>query len=203
MGVNDLLEKKTLTTIEEIKAYNEPYRMKILLTLLKLERPATGKEIADEMNETPAKVHYHIKKMEKAGILELVDTKEINGIVAKYYEPTAKEFNIENKYLDDSSRKVMSDETCKMVCGIFDMAKDNYINNVHKITEANNGKAEKDKETGKGQFSYSEIYLNAKEHEEIEKLIYDFAKKHDKKGNGTKKYNMLFTIMQQYEKDDK
>lgn len=195
-----MLEQKTLTTIEEIKTYNEPYRMKILLTFMKLERPATGKEIADEMHEVPSKVHYHIKKMEKAGILRMVSTKEINGIIAKYYEPTAKEFNIQNKYLDDSSRKVMWDETCKMVCGIFDMAKDNYISNIQKITETNNGKAEKDKETGRGQLSSSELYLSEKEHEEIGNLIYDFIEKHSKKRKGTKEYNMFFAIMRQYDK---
>ncbi len=49
------------------------------------------------MGEVPAKVHYHVKKLESAGILKLQHTKEINGIVAKFYQPT----------VDHSKSKIM------------------------------------------------------------------------------------------------
>lgn len=63
----------------------------------RLNKPSTVKQIADEMGDVPAKVHYHVKKLEMAGILRLNHTKEINGIIAKYYEPTAKTYKIENQ----------------------------------------------------------------------------------------------------------
>ncbi|MGL5244429.1 MAG: ArsR/SmtB family transcription factor, partial [Sarcina sp.] len=79
----------SLTTLEQIKAYSDPYRLKIITFLRNNREAATVKEIADFFGEVPAKVHYHIKKLEKAGILELVRTKEIKGIIAKYYYLTA------------------------------------------------------------------------------------------------------------------
>ena len=68
---------KKLTTVERIRAFSDPYRLQIISTLRNFKRPATVKEISDEMGETPAKVHYHVKKLEKAGILVLVATKYI------------------------------------------------------------------------------------------------------------------------------
>ena len=88
---------KHLKTLEEIRAISDPYRYKILNCFYKIGEPITVKQLADELGEVPAKVHYHVKKMEKAGLLTLVHTKEINGIIAKYYEPTARHFRIEGK----------------------------------------------------------------------------------------------------------
>ena len=80
--------------MKEIKAFSDPYRMMIMKQYYKLARPATVKQIADEMGEVPAKVHYHVKKLESVGILKLKHTKEINGIIAKFYEPTAQTFKV-------------------------------------------------------------------------------------------------------------
>ncbi len=94
---------KTLTSMKEIKAFSDPYRMMIMKQYYKLARPATVKQIADEMSEVPAKVHYHVKKLESVGILKLKHTKEINGIIAKFYEPTAQTFKVFNQDIGDIS----------------------------------------------------------------------------------------------------
>jgi predicted transcriptional regulator len=88
---------KVLTTLNEIKSFTDPYRIIIMKHYFRLNKPSTVKQIADEMGDVPAKVHYHVKKLETAGILRLNHTKEINGIVAKYYEPTARTYKIENQ----------------------------------------------------------------------------------------------------------
>lgn len=88
---------KVLTTLDEIKSFSDPYRIIIMKHFFRLKRPATVKQIADEMGDVPAKVHYHVKKLVASGLLKLNHTKEINGILAKYYEPTAKMFHIENQ----------------------------------------------------------------------------------------------------------
>jgi predicted transcriptional regulator len=63
---------KELTKLDEIKAFSVPYRMKILDCMYSFKAPATVKNIADRMGETPAKIYYHIKIMEDAGIVHLV-----------------------------------------------------------------------------------------------------------------------------------
>lgn len=198
IGAKNLEDKKILTSIEEIKAYNDPYRIKILLTLIKMERPATGKEISDAMHEIPSKVHYHIKKMENAGILKLVNTKEINGIVAKYYEPAAKYFEIKNKYLDDSSKEIMINETCKMVSHIFEMAKDEFIENAHKTDNENKESKNTNEEA---RIYHEEVYLSDDEIEKFNNYILEITKEHTKRKEGTKKYSLFCSIIQNHNKE--
>lgn len=118
---------KVLTTMEEVRSFTDPYRIVIMKQYLKMNRPATVKQIADEMGDVPAKVHYHVKKMIAAGLLKLDHTKEINGILAKYYEPTARTFQIENKEI-----------------GLFLFSNDTLdLNPLQKVTPAKTEKIEK------------------------------------------------------------
>ncbi|PQP89629.1 helix-turn-helix domain-containing protein, partial [Paenibacillus sp. AR247] len=56
------METKELSTIEEIRIYSDPYRLKILSCFQKADQPMTIKDIADKLGEVPAKVYYHAKK---------------------------------------------------------------------------------------------------------------------------------------------
>jgi len=105
---------RDLNTENEIKIFSDPYRLKIIKTIKEIGRSTTVKEIADKMNEVPAKVHYHLKKLEKIEVLELDYTKEINGIIAKYYRLTADAYRINYDNIGkDFENKVVS--TAEMV----------------------------------------------------------------------------------------
>lgn len=178
-------KRKTLSTVEEIKAYNDHYRMEILFTIEKLGRPATCKEIADIMKEVPSKVHYHIKKMEKAEILEMVQTKEINGIIAKYYLPTAEEFNITNKYMDKASKSIMDNETDKLIERIFDNAKNGFIGTVQKLRG--------DKCTEEGNIHHGDLYLTEDQAKDLKEYVSKIMK--DNKNDKNSNYNVFFSII--------
>lgn len=92
----------TLKTMKEIKIISHPMRMKILKQYYGFSKPATVKQIADHMHEVPANIHYHVKKLVEIGVLELDHTEVVNGIVAKYYLPTAQTIKIED---DESAFK--------------------------------------------------------------------------------------------------
>ncbi|MDT8715131.1 helix-turn-helix transcriptional regulator [Clostridium sp. 19966] len=181
-------KRKILTTIDEIRAYNDPYRLKIFVEFSRFGGPATCKEIADILGEVPAKIHYHIKKMEKAGILVLAYTKNINGIIAKYYEPAAEIITVENPYLDDNSRKLMTSEISKTLEKVFNNAKDKFISEYEKCeSEVNN---EKYKYT----CMLSELYFTEEEAKELLKLV-DKAKnrsKEDRKETNAYSFFMSF-----------
>lgn len=180
---------KVLSTIEQVKAYNDPYRMEILLNFYKLNHPATGKEIADIMGEVPSKVHYHIKKMEKAGILGLVNTKEIKGIVAKYYEPTADEFEIKNEYVDETSKKVMYDEVSKTINKIYDTAKYEYLDQLKKNRDKNSKKH--------GFIEYAtEIYLTDEQIDEFREYLNKLSESNKDKSAGKKKYKLFYSMIE-------
>lgn len=179
---------KKLTTIEEIKVYSDPYRLKILLLVRRNNAPMTVKQIADKMNEVPAKVYYHVKKMEKVGILEIVKTEQINGIIAKYYSVAAESFNIENSYIDDVSKKIFNDEVTKVISQGFDEARDIYLEQLKHINLE-----KKDSKTGT--FTLSDLEIEEDEIQEFRKDILKVVSKYEKKKNESSKKCMLCLAM--------
>lgn len=178
-------EEKILSTVEEVRAYNDPYRMKILRTFYEQKKPSNVKEISDILGEVPSKVYYHIKKMEKAGLIKLVYSKEIKGIIAKYYEPTAKIFRIQNKYLDVASKDVMKNEIGKAMSEIFD---------AEKVIAIKGGMAE---ENGVD-YVYTQrenIYLTEKEVDELYNLIYKFLESKKESEEGKDKYRAFVSLV--------
>lgn len=193
---------KYLTTLDGAKALSDPFRYKILNYFYKINNPATVKQVADEMKEVPAKVHYHVKKMEKAGILELIRTEEINGIVAKYYYPTAEDFQIrlsqEYDKLQESNAQLMKTETYKMIAKLYDTNKNEILEHLNKRAKQNKKE--------KLSLSMQDLYLTEQEAEEFSKYVFEFLNKHKslkKDSSDIKKYNTFFSIMKLSEDEDK
>ncbi|MCP1183701.1 transcriptional regulator [Paenibacillus sp. 1781tsa1] len=124
------MQHKVLSTIEEIKIYSDPYRIQIMNMFNKQGRPSTVKEIADQMGEVPAKVHYHVKKLEKIGLLTIVSTREINGIIAKYYEPFTGEIHLRHEDEDKENsplKQVFRSETLKLLNEMFEQSRQRFM----------------------------------------------------------------------------
>jgi DNA-binding transcriptional ArsR family regulator len=180
-------ESKILSTLEEIKAFSEPYRLQILNCFYNIGEPATVKQVADEMGEVPANVHYHVKKLEKTGILKLVFTREINGIVAKYYEPSAKMFNIESKEIGEPILKAVKNETQKLVSNAYRNSLEAVVRNIDNTTNSKSAFA----------MSLEELYLTDEEFSEFKIYISDFCNKHNsnkKCGEGSRKFHLFQSI---------
>lgn len=183
-------ESKLLSTIEEVKAISDPFKYRILMQYKKLEKPATVKQIADGLNEVPAKVHYHVKKMESLGILRLVYTEEIRGIVAKFYEPTAKNYEIKySKELSDVNKKVMLAESGRLIGELYDTSKNTFLEQMDKQLLKN--------EKSKGTVMLNEILLTHNEENEFLLYIKEFVEKHSikaEKDSEKHKYHFMISI---------
>lgn len=77
-----------LRELEGIKAISHPYRIDILESFD--SEPLSAKQLSEILNESHAKINYHVKTLYRAGILDLVEQKIKSGIIEKYYLPTAK-----------------------------------------------------------------------------------------------------------------
>lgn len=186
-------KSKTLETVDEIKAFSDPYRLRILYTLKRMGKPATVKQIGDAMGEVPAKVHYHVKKMEKAGVLRLSFTEEINGIVAKYYEPTAERFAIRSEELDPEVSKLVVNEAQKVISTVYDESK-------KVVLEALNSAMNQDGEASAQSIRSSMAYLTDVKAIELDKYIEDFIEVHGKKSSRSNEYGEfkryhMFTVL--------
>lgn len=86
-------------TVEQAKLLGSAQRVKIIGCLVDI--PKTAKQVADELGESPGSIHYHIQKLYDGGLIELVDTRTVGGIVEKYYKSKGKWFNTSSKELVD------------------------------------------------------------------------------------------------------
>jgi DNA-binding transcriptional ArsR family regulator len=48
--------------------------------------PMTVSQMAEELNEKQSRLYYHVKKLEEAGLLELVETRQHGNLIEKYYK---------------------------------------------------------------------------------------------------------------------
>ncbi|MDW2878138.1 MULTISPECIES: ArsR/SmtB family transcription factor [Bacillaceae] len=79
-----------LETYEQLKVISDPLRTKMLIHLV--EQPHTGQMLAKELNLSRAKVLYHLRELEKYGIIKLVRKEERGGNVLKFYQAVARGF---------------------------------------------------------------------------------------------------------------
>lgn len=177
------MEIKELKTLEEIRIYSDPYRMQIINEFQRLNRPATIKEVADAMQEVPAKVYYHAKKLERIGLLQLADTKLVNGITAKYYEPFKGAIHIKKSEMDKVIGQVFQSETEKLLSHLYDESKQRFLK-ASRLTPPS------------AQMTSPSVFLTKEKAEELFRWINDFCEQHqeDNKSPDAERYEIFFTI---------
>lgn len=82
-----MFDIKLLTTYEQLKALSDPFRSELLLRLM--EKPQTGQQLSEVFDLSRARIHYHLKELEKNELVEIVKKEEKNGIVQKFYRAVA------------------------------------------------------------------------------------------------------------------
>jgi len=79
-----------ISTHEQLKAIADPLRTKMLMNLVKKEY--TGQQLAEMLGITRNNIYFHLRELEKHGVIRVVRKEEKNGIVQKYYRAAASRF---------------------------------------------------------------------------------------------------------------
>jgi DNA-binding transcriptional ArsR family regulator len=87
-----VLEHLHLTDPKQIAALLHPLRQQILEQLK--ERSATPSEVARAIGQPANKVHYHVRILEKAGLVRLVETRQVGSVTETYFAPVANRITI-------------------------------------------------------------------------------------------------------------
>lgn len=66
-----------------------PLRMELLK---RMDEPRTCPELAAAFDSTPQKIYYHVKALEKAGLVEKINEKRVRGVVEGYYQAKARSY---------------------------------------------------------------------------------------------------------------
>ena len=109
--------------LDTLKSITHPLRLQLLKTI---KEPRTVKEISAFLEIPPTKLYYHINQLEKFGIIRVVETNIVSGIIEKTYQVTAKSYKVDENLLLDQE---MSDENLDELLGaILDTTKEEIKN---------------------------------------------------------------------------
>lgn len=75
---------------EQLKALGHPLRLKVLQVLGDEEQPMTNRELAARLSVDPGHLHFHVRMLHRAGLIELADAAGRE----KPYRPIAKHFKV-------------------------------------------------------------------------------------------------------------
>jgi len=90
-------EKFEIEDLETLKVMADPQRLRILEELI--EGPQTVKQIASALETTPTKLYYHFKMMEEHGLIRVVATRVVSGIIEKLYHVRAYSYPLNKSLL--------------------------------------------------------------------------------------------------------
>ncbi|MEZ4520688.1 MAG: helix-turn-helix domain-containing protein [Thermomicrobiales bacterium] len=75
--------------VERAGALLKPLRVELLR---RMTEPRTCPELGEELGETPQKIYYHVKVLEKAGLVEKVAERRMGGINEGQYQASARSY---------------------------------------------------------------------------------------------------------------
>ncbi|WP_051318434.1 winged helix-turn-helix domain-containing protein [Cohnella thermotolerans] len=89
------------SNLELLKILADPRRSRILH--LAADRPVTVKMLAEQMGEDPLRLYYHVKKMVKAELLEIKETRQHGNLTEHYYQAVDLSEVVYNSNLEENA----------------------------------------------------------------------------------------------------
>lgn len=100
-----------IKSLDQMRALTNKIRVKILDVFEEFV-PRTNKQIAEALGLPASKVHYHVRELERVGLLQLVDTHEKGGVIEKFYLPVAMQIRVS---WNEGSPEHAADNATKLV----------------------------------------------------------------------------------------
>jgi predicted ArsR family transcriptional regulator len=128
----EIKDRVVIDDLETLKVLSDPLRMQIIE--LMSYRARTVKQLAKELGTTPHKLYYHVKLLEDHGLIRVVETRLVSGIVEKHYQITAKEIVVAEGLLSVHKPEGKSDIE-GLISSILDGTKADFIRSLRVRTE--------------------------------------------------------------------
>jgi DNA-binding transcriptional ArsR family regulator len=97
MGENYNKPTFIIKDMETLRAIADPLRTQILELLVK--EPQTVKQVGKKLGLAPGKLYYHFNTLEKYGMIEVAETRQVANMIEKLYRATATEIDLDPSLL--------------------------------------------------------------------------------------------------------
>lgn len=112
-------EQYVISDLETLKVIADPLRTQVLQLLLK---PKTVKEVAARLEMPATKLYYHVNQLERFGLIGVVETNVVSGIIEKTYQAIARDYCVDDQLF---ALTQFTDQAVRDILGvIFDGARE-------------------------------------------------------------------------------
>lgn len=122
--MNSTTDKFWIADVETLKILSNPLRLQLIEQIQRVNqngRFATAKQLAEQLDTSLTKLYYHLKLLEKCGVLEAAETILVSGIPEKQYRLTAKRISVAEDIFDRSADHAeTSDALLEIIHSILD-----------------------------------------------------------------------------------
>ena len=94
----ELADALTVDSAEQHRALGNLTRHRILGLLL--DRAMTGAQLAEALGVLKGSVSFHLRTLERAGLVRVVRTRPVRGVTERYYGRTARRFDLDRPGTD-------------------------------------------------------------------------------------------------------
>lgn len=172
-----------IETVEQMRAVSDVLRIRIINTLDK--QPMTATQLSEELGLAPAKVHYHVRELEKVGLLELVETREKGGILEKYYQPIAREIHMNRALLSSPP-----DEVESTFRGLIDQVSNGFLRAFRQRREQG------DPQAWNGMtIELTRLYLTKEEHHDLMRQFNELAAPFERRRGIEEEKELIFSLL--------
>ncbi len=185
---------KVLQTEEEIKIFADPYRNRIVKAFSESPVPLTVTQVADIMEEVPANVHYHLKKLLKINVLELDHIEIIKGINAKYYRLTHDHYRLSTPVKPKT--ETAAEKQMKRIKDLIYSEIDEFRDEIQYLPNF-----DPNSDVPKGYFGKRDIYLSEEDFSKLTEYVNNFMAEKMIKDDSKRKYSVLLGLFIKDEKN--
>jgi DNA-binding transcriptional ArsR family regulator len=118
-------EEYVVDDLDTLKVLADPLRLKIREMMVE---PTTVKQVAAALDLPATKLYYHINLLEKNGLIVLVDTRVVSGIIEKHYQMAAQHVRVAKHLLSSGGE---SEGLSITVNSFFEAARDDLLQAVN------------------------------------------------------------------------
>ena len=165
-----------INDLETLKVISDPLRRQIL-ELAQLE-PMTTKQIAEALEAAPSKIYYHVRLLEKHGLIKVVETRMIANMVENLYQTAATSIKV-NPNLLLSPAGESSPAFDQLIVDLFDEAKLQVRRSIQaRLIRLDTSEAEHPG-LANAHFSYTQANLRAEKAPEFRKRLRELLEEFD------------------------
>ncbi len=125
--MDDLPELYKLESVEQLRTAADPLRLRIIEALS--QQAMTATQLGEALGLPANKVHYHVRELERVGLVKLAETREKGGILEKYYRLVAHSLEVPKTLL----RSVPPDESIAAMSEVLQSIVDNFMRDVSRV----------------------------------------------------------------------